>query len=144
MLLNFFILMSMLPFFSLHSESNIAHANGIDIWYETFGTPTDPAYLLITGGGGCQGILWPTYFCERLAKEGFYVIRYDNRDSGFSTCFDFNTNPYTLSDIAKDAIGLLDFLRIEKAHVFGLSMGGLVAKIMAAHYPQRIFSISFT
>lgn len=75
-------------------------------------------------GGCCQGILWPTEFCQKLADEGFYVIRYDHRDAGFSTCFDFETDPYDLIDMAKDAIGLLDYLEVEKTHLFGLSMGG--------------------
>jgi pimeloyl-ACP methyl ester carboxylesterase len=126
-------------------QGQIAQANGIEIWYETFGSSKDPAFLLLAGGGGyCQGVLWPVNFCERLAKEGFYVIRYDNRDAGLSTCLDFDKNPYTLLDITKDTVGLLDALKIEKAHFFGLSMGGLVAKIIAAHYPERVHSISFT
>ncbi len=121
-------------------EGKVAKVNGIDMWYETFGNQEDPALLLIMGGN-CQGVLWPVEFCERLVKEGFYVIRYDHRDAGLSTCFNFEENPYDLMDVAKDAIGLLDFLNIKKSHLFGISMGGLIAEIMAAHFPERVHSI---
>lgn len=140
---NFFL--SLFPIVSclLYGEGYIAQANGIEIWYETFGSSKDPAFVLMMGGGGCQGVLWPVDFCEKLAQKGFYVIRYDNRDAGFSTCFDFHKSPYTLLDITKDTVGLLDHLKIQKAHFFGVSMGGLVAKIMAAYYPERTISIAF-
>ena len=118
----------------------MAKVNELDIWYETFGSKEDPALLLIMGGG-CQGVLWPVEFCEKLVKEGFYVIRYDHRDAGLSTYFNFAENPYDLMDITKDAIGLLDFLNVKKAHLFGISMGGIVAEIMAAYFPERVHSI---
>ena len=137
-LLSIFLSLLMLPLFA---GGQIAKTSGIDIWYETFGKPTDPAMLLIMGGC-CQGILWPEEFCEQLAAEGFYVIRYDHRDTGASTCFDFEKNPYNLGDIASDALHLLDYLKIEKAHLFGLSMGGPVAGLMAQKQPERILSIA--
>lgn len=121
--------------------SALAPANGIEIWYETFGEKENPAYLLIMGGL-CQGILWPTEFCQKLAGQGFYVIRYDHRDTGLSTCFDYDKNPYDLLDMAKDGIGLLDHLKIEKAHLCGLSMGGLVAELIAVHDPERIVTLA--
>ncbi len=122
-------------------EGQFAKANGIDIWYETFGSKDQPALLLIMGGN-CQGVLWPVKFCERLAEEGFYVIRYDHRDAGLSTCFDFEKDPYDLLEVTKDALGLLDFIGIEKAHLFGISMGGSVAQVMAAYFPERVSSIA--
>jgi len=121
-----------------HGE--MVHANGVELWNETFGDKNNPAVLLIMGGGG-QGILWPTEFCQKLADEGFYVIRYDHRDAGLSTAIDFEKNPYTMKDLADDAIGLLDALQIQKAHVFGVSMGGFIAPIMAVDYPDRVLSI---
>lgn len=125
----------------LCAEGRMAKANGIDIWYETFGDKQDPALLLIMGGC-CQGIMWPTEFCERLANENFYVIRYDHRDTGFSTCFDFEKEPYDLNDMAKDAVGLLDALDVDRAHLVGLSMGGPIAEIMATRFSQRVHTIS--
>jgi pimeloyl-ACP methyl ester carboxylesterase len=122
-------------------EGKIAKANGINLWYETFGNQDDPALLLIMGGN-CQGVLWPVEFCEQLAREGFYVIRYDHRDTGLSTCFNFAKNPYDLIDISKDAVGLLDFLDVKKTHLFGISMGALVAEVMAARFPDRVHTIA--
>jgi len=140
----FFSLLSLTCSFFSHARAHdgqIANVNGIKIWYETFGQKKNPAFLLIMGGC-CQGILWPSEFCQRLADEGFFVIRYDNRDTGLSSCFDFEKHPYSLLDMTKDAIGLLDHLKINRAHVFGLSMGGPIAQLMAVHYPQRILSIA--
>lgn len=120
-------------------KGHIAKANEIDIWYETFGNEKGKPLLLIMGGC-CQGVLWHKQFCEKLADEGFYVIRYDHRDAGLSTCFDFEKKPYGLMDMAKDAVELLDFIGIEKAHLFGVSLGGLLAEIMAAYFSQRVAS----
>lgn len=125
----------------MSNDGNIAQSNGIDIWYETFGNKTDPALLLIMGGLG-QGILWPTEFCRQLAGSGFFVIRYDHRDAGYSTCFDFEKAPYNLLDMAKDAVGLLDYLKISKAHLCGLSMGGPIAELISVHYPERVLTLT--
>lgn len=136
-------------------------ANGIEIEYETAGSRNDPALLLIMGLGG-QLTIWPDEFFEGLAKQGFYVIRYDNRDTGLST--DFGSwgvpnlmeafgklmagkkpeAPYVLNDMAADAVGLLDALDIERAHVVGISMGGMIAQIVAAQHPQRTRSLVST
>lgn len=128
-----------LPLFS--NSGQIAKVNDKEIWYETFGEKKDRALLLIMGAL-CQGILWPTEFCEKLAKEGFYVIRYDHRDSGFSTCGDFEKEPYDLLDMAKDGVGLLNYLKIDKAHICGLSMGGPLAELMAVHFEDRVETIT--
>ncbi len=125
---------------SLLLQGQIVKANNINIWYETFGQKEHPALLLIMGGC-CQGVLWHRAFCERLAIEGFYVIRYDHRDAGFSACFDFEKNPYTLLDMVQDAIGLLDALAIPKAHLFGVSLGGFIAELMAGYFPDRVHTI---
>lgn len=134
-------------------------ANGIEIEYETTGSKSDPALLLVMGLGG-QLTIWPDDFFEGLAKQGFYVIRYDNRDTGLST--DFGSwgvpnlmeafgrlmsgkkleAPYLLNDMAADAVGLLDALGIERAHIVGISMGGMIAQIVAAQYPDRTRSLA--
>lgn len=135
-----------------------AKANGIEIEYETFGSRQDPALLLIMGLGA-QLTLWPESLCEGLAGQGFFVVRYDNRDVGLSTDFDQAglpnlmeamgrlmkgetvDAPYLLSDMAADATGLLDALEIDRAHMVGGSMGGMIAQVIAATYPQRARSL---
>ena len=127
----------------------------LDIYYEDFGDPTAPPVLLIMGLGA-QLLLWRTGFCERLVNRGFRVIRYDNRDVGLSgklhgrraeaklipamaRSFLGRPSPsvYTLEHMAEDAAALLDHLRIDRAHIVGASMGGMIAQIFAARYPQR-------
>lgn len=134
-------------------------ANGISIEYESFGSSTDPTILLIMGLG-MQMIAWPEPFCRELASQGFQVIRYDNRDTGFSTKFDGARAPgvpalllrsllrlpirvpYTLRDMAEDAVGLLDALDISAAHIVGASMGGMIAQNVAASFPDRLRSLT--
>ena len=131
----------------------------IEIEYETFGLPADPALLLVAGFV-VQLTSWEREFCERLAAGGRYVIRFDNRDCGLSTKFDgarvdpgaalqaqltggpMPEVPYTLSDMANDGIGLLDALDIEAAHLLGASMGGMIAQTMAIEHPGRVRSLT--
>lgn len=137
----FAFLFSTFSLFSNQSnQSKIAHVNGIDIWYETFGEKENPAVLLIMGGC-CQGVIWDKGFCERLADTGFYVIRYDHRDTGLSTCFDFEKDPYSLMDMTKDAVGVLDVTGVKKAYLFGISMGSAIAETLAGYFPERVYSI---
>lgn len=138
MLKSLFPLQSGLPLMA--GQGQLAKANNIDIWYETFGEKENPAVLLIMGGS-CQGILWPRAFCDMLANAGFYVIRYDHRDMGFSSHFDFEEKPYDVMDMTKDAVGLLDFIGVTKAHLFGVSLGSFIAELMAVHFPERVHSI---
>jgi len=123
-------------------------ANGIQIEYETFGEPDSPALLLIIGLAG-QLIAWDEKLCQQLAQQGHYVIRFDNRDAGLSTKIEEAgvpdimktieakmkgeaiNPPYTIEDMAADAVGLLDALGIEKAHICGMSMGGMIAQTIA-------------
>ena len=127
----------------------------VELCYETFGRPEDPALLLVMGLG-TQMIGWHEEFCARLADRGFYVIRYDNRDVGRSTHHRDVAPPtikelllrsprnlaYTLEDLADDGIGLLDALGIGAAHVVGASMGGMLAQLMAARHPSRVLSLT--
>lgn len=135
-------------------------ANGIKIEVEEFGNAGDPAILLIMGYTA-QMIYWPLGFVEGLAAEGFRVIRFDNRDVGLSHKCDgmkaphpirqmigkrFFPNrriaPYTLSDMADDAVGVLDALNIDKAHIVGASMGGMIGQLVSVNHADRV--ISFT
>ena len=129
-------------------SEQIAPANGIEIAYQTFGERSDPALLLVMGLGS-QLIHWPEEFCELLAARGFYVVRFDNRDIGHSTKIedapvpdlmavvagDVSAARYTLDDMADDAVGLLDHLEIDAAHVAGASMGGMIAQTLAIRHP---------
>ena len=134
-----------------------ASSNGIEIEYETFGDPSDPALLLVSGLG-CQMVWWNPEFCEALVDRGFRVIRFDNRDVGLSTKIDTHIDvlaaitgllqgqeveaPYDLSDMAADAWGLCDALDIDRAHILGLSMGGMIAQQMAIDQPDRVLSLT--
>ena len=133
-------------------------ANGINIEVEEFGDPADPTLLLIMGLGA-QMIVWPEDFCRLLADAGHHVIRFDNRDVGLSTWFDeagtldmmalFDAamsgrpveSPYSLSDMADDAAGVLNALGIESAHIVGASMGGMIAQRVAINHPDRTRSL---
>lgn len=133
-------------------------ANGLDIFYDEFGDPNAPALLLIMGLG-TQMVAWPESFCRDLAGQGFRVIRFDNRDIGLSQKMEGSPrysvpfamfkswlglkvrSPYTLEDMAADAVGLLDALGIRKAHIVGASMGGMIAQVVAAKYPDRCRSL---
>lgn len=134
-------------------------ANGIRIEYEEFGDRSGRPLLLIMGLGA-QMILWPEEFCELLAARGHRVIRFDNRDVGKSTWFDQLgvpdvaaavgaalmrqpvTAPYLLRDMAADAAGVLDALRIDSAHVVGASMGGMIAQTLAIEFPSRVRTLT--
>jgi len=134
-------------------------ANRIEIEYDTFGDPSRPAFILITGLSG-QMILWDEELCGALSDRGLYVIRFDNRDTGLSSKIENPGDPhpdtllaalsrgekiavpYHLKDMAADAIGLMDSLEIEKAHVCGASMGGMIAQIMAIKYRERVLSLT--
>jgi pimeloyl-ACP methyl ester carboxylesterase len=126
----------------------------VDIVYETIGDPSDPPLLLVMGLG-MQLIHWDLELCEQLAERGFHVIRFDNRDAGLSTKIEAPVPnvvrlmaglptkvPYLLSDMAADAFGLLDHLGIERAHVVGTSMGGMIAQQMAIEKPERVLSLA--
>lgn len=117
-----------------------AQANGIEIYYETFGDPANPPILLINGLGS-QMTRWPEAFCAKLTAKGYFAIRYDNRDVGLSTWFKPGDS-YRLEDMAGDAVGLLDALNIERAHIAGVSMGGMIAQTVAARHPERILSLT--
>ena len=117
-------------------------SNNIDIWYEDFGDPSNPTVLLIMGAGA-QCIMWNMGLINKIVNAGYHIVRFDNRDTGLSTWIDdFNAASYSLEDMAADAIGLMDALNLEKAHIIGWSMGGMIAQLIAIHYPDRILSLT--
>ncbi|TIS87395.1 alpha/beta hydrolase [Mesorhizobium sp.] len=112
-----------------------------EIVSETFGDPADPPVLLIMGAMASM-LWWPEAFCRKLAGEGRLVVRYDNRDTGRSTKYAPGEPPYTFDDMADDAIRVLDGHGIGKAHVVGMSMGGMIAQLVALKYPSRVLSLT--
>lgn len=104
---------------------------------ESFGQPDHPALLLIMGA--CSSMLWwPRAFCERLAGLGFHVIRYDNRDTGRSTCYEPGTINYTLDVMADDALAVLDAYGLKSAAIVGASLGGMIAQLVALKHPEKV------
>ena len=134
-------------------------ANGVRLAYDSFGDKGNPPLILIMGLG-TQMIAWPDELCTGLAQQGFYVVRFDNRDIGLSEKME-NAHipkasrlmllsklrlpmrvPYTLNDMARDVIGLMDSMGMSRAHIVGASMGGMIGQIVAALFPQRILSFT--
>ncbi len=131
-------------------------AAGVELCYQTFGDPDDQPLLLVMGLGGPM-TWWDPELCRTLAERGFYVIRYDNRDTGRSTKVGGKVTrtmlvraftgrpvrpPYTIADMAADAVALLDHLGLDSAHVVGVSMGGMIAQTMAIDHPRRVRSLT--
>jgi len=132
----------------------VARVNGMEIAYERMGDPSNPPLLLVMGLG-MQLIHWDLELCEMLVGRGFHVIRFDNRDVGHSTkiaapvpdvrraMLGLHVDaPYLLGDMADDAVGLLDHLGIQAAHVVGASMGGMIGQTMAIKHPERVLSLT--
>ena len=132
---------------------------GIELEYETFGSPEDPTLLLVMGLGA-QLTRWDVALCQMFVDRGLHVVRFDNRDCGLSTGFEGRPVdpmaviaarragqpappvPYTLSDMAADAVGLLDHLGVARAHVVGASMGGMIVQRMAIEHPERLVTMT--
>lgn len=115
--------------------------NGIDICTESFGNPSKPAILLINGAMNSM-VYWDEEFCQQLADTGRFVIRYDNRDVGRSTTYEPGTTNYTVDDMANDAVGILDAYTIHQAHLVGMSLGGMIAQVIAYNNPERVLSMT--
>ncbi len=135
-----------------------AHNGDVRLFYEAFGDVADPAVLLLNGAGR-QAIDFADTFCAKLVARGFHVVRFDQRDTGLSSDFSAAGSdcvglaealaagaapvlPYTVADLAADAIAVLDAAKIERAHLFGRSLGSLVAQLVALEHPQRVLSLT--
>jgi pimeloyl-ACP methyl ester carboxylesterase len=143
------------PEVAVSTELSAPVSPGVELCYQTFGDPDDEPLLLVMGLGGPM-TWWDPALCRMLAEAGFYVIRYDNRDTGRSSRGTGRVTrgmlvqaflgrrvkaPYSLADLGQDAFGLLDHLGIESAHVVGVSMGGMIAQTMAVQAPGRVRSL---
>ncbi|SFR05340.1 Pimeloyl-ACP methyl ester carboxylesterase [Lentzea waywayandensis] len=117
-------------------------ANGVELCVETFGDPADPAVLLIHGA--CASMLWwESELCAAIAARGRFVIRYDNRDTGLSVSYPPGEPGYALSDLVLDAVGILDGLGVDRAHVVGRSMSGAIALGLGVDHADRLLSLTF-
>jgi pimeloyl-ACP methyl ester carboxylesterase len=139
----------------LDPGEKLAEANGLTLCYQTFGRRGD-APLVMVMGLGAQMTWWEDDLCNALAERGFFVVRFDNRDIGKSTHISAPPPdlgrvmagleplkaPYSLEDMARDTVGLMDALAIEKAHIVGASMGGMIAQIMAIRFPERVKTLT--
>jgi len=123
------------------SDPRIIRANGADICIETFGDPSDPTVLLIMGSAASMD-WWPGEFCQLLADASRYVVRYDHRDTGQSTTYEPGKPGYSGSDLIRDAVGILDGLEVERAHLVGMSMGGGIAQQIVFEHPERVLSLT--
>jgi pimeloyl-ACP methyl ester carboxylesterase len=123
------------------TNERVVRANGVDLCLETIGDPADPAILLIAGAQGSM-LSWEDEFCERLAAGGRRVIRYDHRDTGRSVTYAPGKPEYSGRDLVEDAVGILDVLGLESAHVVGISMGGAIAQFVALDHPERVASLT--
>ena len=142
-----------------HTPAAMARSNGIELCWDSFGDPRAEPVLLIMGLA-TQMIAWDDAFCAKLAARGHWVVRFDNRDVGLSTKLDAHglpnvvqmlqasmlgqpvAAPYNLSDMARDTVGLLDALKIDRAHVVGASMGGAIAQTLAIEHPGRLRTLT--
>src|SRR3712207_4191896 len=125
----------------MEPNERIIRANGVDLCVQTFGDRADPPILLIMGGASSMD-WWEEGFCERLAAGSRFVIRYDHRDTGRSVSYELGAAPYSLRDLAEDAVGLLDAVGLESAHLVGMSMGGWIGQLVALDHPDRVASLT--
>ncbi|MFV2056178.1 MAG: alpha/beta fold hydrolase [Thiohalomonadales bacterium] len=129
----------------INGETGVANNSGVEIWYESMLTVEKPKATIVLSMGAFSGALaWPKYFYEPLLEAGYRVIRYDHRGLGMSDWIsDWQIETaYTLEDMASDVIAILDRLNIDKAHIVGFSLGGMVGQSLAINYPQRILSLA--
>jgi len=149
-------IMTTRPEITVSEEQFTTVDDGVEICFQTFGDPSDPALLLVMGLGGPM-TWWDPELCTKLADHGFFVIRYDNRDTGRSTKLKHARvgrgglakaflgrpvrAPYSLSRMGEDGLGILDHLGIEQAHIAGVSMGGMIVQTLAVEHPERVLSM---
>ena len=122
-------------------SEKMVNANSVDLCTDSFGNPADPAILLVAGAMESMA-WWQEDFCRKLAACGRYVIRYDHRDTGRSITYTPGQPEYSLDDLAEDTLGVLDAYRIVRAHIVGISLGGMIAQLLAIRHAERVLTIS--
>ncbi|MBY0461603.1 MAG: alpha/beta fold hydrolase [Alphaproteobacteria bacterium] len=116
-------------------------SKSINLWTEAFGDPKNPSVILISGAAS-QGVSWSADFCNLSASHGFYIVRFDPRDTGLSTHIDFTKTPYKMNDMADDVTQIMNAYGFEKTHIVGTSMGGYIAQILSIDHPSRVQSLT--
>ncbi len=147
-----------MPTLRIEDASNTGNVP-LELYYEAFGDPSHELLLSIMGLGA-QCVQWDEDYCRLLANQGYYVVRFDNRDIGLSSHLDHLSTPrifelmesvragetpavdYTLTDMARDAVSVITSLGYERAHIVGASMGGMIAQRLAIHFPERVKSLT--
>lgn len=137
----FLLAILLLTAFRPTMKERLIKLEDVSLCAESFGDESDPAILLIMGATASM-LWWDEEFCERLAAQGFFVIRYDHRDVGRSTTYPPGTPPYGLDEMTDDIFGILDGYGLERAHLAGMSLGGLLAQMAALKYPERVKSLT--
>jgi pimeloyl-ACP methyl ester carboxylesterase len=125
----------------LDAHERFVASGPLRIWTERFGDPGLPAVLMVMGSGA-QGVSCPDALIGRLVARGVQVIRFDHRDTGLSSHIDFDADPYTIGDMARDCLAVLDGYGLESAHVAGTSLGGMIAQWLGVHAPGRVRSLT--
>ncbi|MET9831188.1 alpha/beta hydrolase [Streptomyces sp. NPDC006385] len=125
----------------LTGRERIVRTDGLELWAEDFGSPGHPTALLVMGAQA-QGVQWNDGIVRRLVDGGHRVIRYDHRDTGRSSRVDFAAHPYTVADMASDALAVLDAFGAERAHLVGASLGGVIAQRLAVTHPHRVLTLT--
>lgn len=124
----------------MRQNTKIVFSNNLKLWTECFSNKSCYSICILISGAGAPAMFWSDAFCKKLVSAGYSVIRFDHRDQGLSDDVDWDNNPCTIEDLAKDVINILDAYEVKKAHVVGHSMGGIIAQWLAYMYPQRIIS----
>lgn len=124
-----------------YHDEQIISANGIKICTDAYGDPNDAAVLLIMGAGASM-LLWEESFCHRLVEGGRFVIRFDNRDVGRTTFCPLGAPDYSMQDMADDAVAVLDHYEVDRAHILGASMGGMITQLVGLNHPDRVLSLT--
>ncbi|GHE58247.1 alpha/beta fold hydrolase [Streptomyces capitiformicae] len=125
----------------LVGRERVVPMDGIELWAEEFGSPEHPVVLLVMGAQA-QGVQWNDGIVRRLVEGGRRVIRYDHRDTGRSSVVDFAVRPYTVADMASDALAVLDAFGVARAHLVGASLGGIIAQRLAVTDPERVLTLT--
>jgi pimeloyl-ACP methyl ester carboxylesterase len=126
----------------LSNGEKLVEISGVELCVETFGNPANPAVLLVDGAAASM-LWWEAELCEQIARGDRFVIRYDNRDTGRSTSYPPGRPGYTYTDLAGDALGILDALNVERAHIICRSMSGGIGLIVGVDHPDRVASLTF-
>jgi pimeloyl-ACP methyl ester carboxylesterase len=124
----------------MKQEKYISIEKGLKLYVETFGKQGNETCLFISGAGA-NSSFWSDHLCENLVKNGFFIIKYDHRDFGYSSKIDWDQHPYNFMQLARDALTILDSFNIDKSHVIGHSMGGFIVQLLGIHYPDRLISM---